>query len=616
EGGFPEALPLPQAFDGAYAPDGRRIAYQLFRPAHSGGSGWRRHRGGSTPPIWIFDFASQEVEKIPHGRTNETHPMWIGDRVYFLSDRDGVVNLYTYGPDRVVRKLTDHRDWDVDSANAGPDAVAYEAGGRIYLFDLSTGTSRALPIDLAFDAPQTQVGWKDASQTVTAQAVSPTGVRVAFAARGDIFTVPVEKGTTRNLTETNGTKEDSVLWSPQGDRLAWLKDPGDGVTLVITDQKGLETRREIPLEKGPYYRLLAWSPDGRYLAYEDNHLKLYVLNLEDSTSRPVGNHTYRMAEPDFSPAFSPDSRWLAFTERQANYLTVLKILDLEASETRRVTEGTAEIGSPAFSRDGKYLFITASTNFGPRTVGLDMSTQERPVRRGLYALVLAADGETPLPPETGDEKPKAAADDEREADDGSKENSAGAPSETSQEDAAKKTSGDDERKVPETRIDFEGLTERIVALPVPLKDYAALAVAKDGSLFYLDLQQPGMVEVPPDERDPAVHSLRRFDFKERTEKVVLEEQVATFTMSGDGSKMLIRGPKGRWEVRSTAQPEKDPKTLNLSGLKVRVDPRVEWRHIFDDVWRMEKEFFYAENLHGVDWKAVRAKYEPLLEHIA
>jgi len=591
EGGPPEPVILPQAFDGAYSPDGERIAYQLFRPAQSGASGWKRHRGGTTPPIWIFDFDSREVEEIPHERVNDTYPMWVGDTVYFLSDRDGLVNLYAYGPDGDVRRLTDQQVWDIDTAEDGPGVIAYEAGGRVHLYDIAAGAARALEIDLAFDAPQAQIAWKDASKTVTAQAISPSGLRVALSGRGDIFTVPVEKGDTRNLTDTNGVKETSVLWSPEGDRIAWLSDPGDGVTLMISDQRGLEPPRGIALEQGPYFELLAWSPDGRYLAYEDNHLNLYVLDLEDESRRRLATHAYRSGGADFAPAFSPDSRWLAFTERQPNYFGRLKLHNLDTGETRALPDDIAAASSPVFSRDGAYLFFAASTNFGPRTVGLDMTSQERPIRRGLYAFVLAADGATPLPPETGDETGETP-DENGENDDGG----ADAPA--------------------ETRIDFERIRERLVALPVAERDYAALSVAKDGSLFYLDRRQPGVTNEPPAKRDPAVHSLHRFDFEKREEKTILDAQAAAYTMSANGTHILVRGPKGQWQVRETASPEKDPKSLNLSGMRMRVDPRSEWRHIFADVWRMETEFFYAENMHGLDWEGIRAQYEPLVDHIA
>jgi len=597
EGGPPQPLEIPQAFDGAYSPDGERIAYQLFRPANFGASGWKRHRGGTTPPVWIFDFDSHDVEKIPHDRVNDTYPMWVGDTVYFLSDRNGIVNLFSYGTDGAVRQLTAHETWDIDTANAGPDAIAYEAGGRVHLYDIAAGDSRALEIDLAFDAPRAQIAWKDASKTVTGQDISPSGVRVAFAGRGDIFTVPVDKGDTRNLTGTDGVKESDPLWSPDGTRLAWLRDPGDGVTLVISDQRGLEEPREIPLEQGPYYSLLAWSPDGRYIAYQDNHLNLYVLDLDDGSGERIATHSYRIGGADFAPAFSPDSRWLAFTERQPNYFSRLEIRDLNSGESRAVTEGMADVSSPVFSRDGKYLYFGASTNFGPRTVFLDMTTQERPLRRGLYALVLAADGATPLPPETGDED----AEEDAEEDPAEAEGDAG---------------DSDAEDVAETRIDFDGLRHRLVSLPVAKRDYAGLAVGKDGSLFYLDRRQPGVTVDPPDQRDPAVHTLRRFDFEEREDKAILEGKVAGFAISRDGTKLLVRGPKGQWQVRETATPEKDPKQLNLSGMRKRVDPRAEWRHIFDDVIRMEEEFFYAENAHGLDWDTVRAKYEPLVEHVA
>jgi len=595
DGGLPQRLPMPQAFDGAVSPDGSRIAYQVFRPAQIGASGWKKHRGGTTPPIWIYDVASGDVTEIPHDRVNDTYPMWVGDTVYFLSDRNDIVNLFAYGPDGSVNQLTRHADWDIDTAGAGPDAIAYEAGGRIHVYDIAGGDSRALEIDIAFDAPQAQVAWKDASKAITGQAISPTGQRVAFAGRGDIFTVPVEDGDTRNLTGTDGVNDRDPVWSPDGQRLAWLSDDGEGMDLIIADQRGVGARRTIALPDGPYYYLRGWSPDGATIAYEDNHLNLYALDLESGESTRIGAHSYRISGADFEPAFSPDGRWIAFAETQPNYFRVLKLHNLDSGETHRVTEGLAEIGSPVFSRDGKHLFFTGSTNFGPRTVFLDMSTQDRPLRRGIYALVLAADGETPLPPKTGDEPEKAETAGEKEPGEGEDDANGG---------------------LPATRIDLDGLAGRMVALSVASADYAGLAVAKDGALFYLDRRQPGSVDEPPAESDPAAHSLIRFDFDKRAAATVLDAQAAGFTISGDGSKLLVQGKRRQWQVRDAAANGGEPKSLSLSGLRMRVDPRAEWRQIFRDVWRMEKEFFYAENMHGLDWDAIRAQYEPLVEHVS
>ncbi|MGF1510439.1 MAG: PDZ domain-containing protein [Myxococcota bacterium] len=590
EGGLPTALPLPQAFDGAYAPDAKRLAYQPFQPAQFGPSGWDRHRGGTTPPIWIYEFETDEVEEIPRERVNDTNPMWVGEKVYFLSDRADVVNLFSYDiQTKKVEQLTKRVDWDIDSAGAGPDVIVYEAGGQLHNFDVKTGESRALRIDLKADWPQLSPSWKDASKSMVAQDISPSGIRVAFAARGDIFTVPVEGGSIRNLTKSDDVNDRDPLWSPDGARLAYLSD-GDGrFRVVIVDQAGLAIQDSIPLEEGPYFRLLSWSPSGRHIAYADNHLNLFVLNVETKRSRKVGTHSYRISGPDFSPAFSPDGRWMAFVENRENYFSVLKIYDVEKEKTRQVTEGMAEVTSPVFSRDGAFLYIAGSTNFGPRTVGLDMTVNDRPVRRALYGIVLDQEGDSPLPLRTADE------------------------------DSAVEDSKDD-GKEPEkatTRIDFDGLEARMVPLPVPQRDYTSLSVAHDGSLLYLDNRQEGVVQEPPELRDPAIHTLRRYDFERRKEKAVVAGRVASYALSRDGTKILVRGPKKSWMVRSVdPKDEKSSKKLDLAGMRVRVDPKHEWRHIFRDVWRMEAQYFYAENMHGIDWEDIRKKYEPLLDHVA
>lgn len=614
DGGFPASLPMPQAFDGSFSSDGARLAYQVIRPAYFGGSGWKRYRGGMSPAIWIFDMTGHEVEKIPHDRVNDTNPMWVGDKVYFLSDRAGKVNIFAYDVTaKTLNQVTNHDVWDIKSAAATTGAIVYEAGGRLYELDLA-GTSNGgkgnpLSITLRADLPQLVPQWKDASQAIAGAALSRGGARALFAARGDIFTVPAKKGDIRNLTKSDGTNDRDPLWSPDGQQIAWLTDDSGVFELIIRDQSGSGEGRRIKLGDGIYYFLGGWSPDGETIFYSDPHLNLYVLDIGSGRSTLIDTDTRRSFVTAPETSFSSDGRWLAYTRSLDNYMNALFLYDLKEGVAHQVTGGMAHVGSPAFSLDGKYLYITASTNFGPSTVGLDMSSQERPVRRGIYAIVLAADGATPLPPESDEEEPSDAADGEDEK----KAASGGWPG-SGRNDKDRDTGIGE--KIPVTHIDLDGLADRMVALPLAERDYTGLSVAKGGNLFYLEMRQPGVTNEPPGSERNAVHALKRFDFEKRKEETFLDA-VAGFTISSDGSKILVSGPDQSWSIIDTDEkPKVNGKPLNLSEMKAFVDPRREWRHIFNDVWKMEKEYFYAPGMHGLDWAAVRDKYEPLIEHVA
>ena len=587
DGGFPEPLVLPEAFNGAFSPDGGQIVYRHMLPANWGASGWKRYRGGRTPPLWLFDFETQETETLPFDGFVNTNPMWLGETVYFLSDHDDTVNVYAYDTAaKTAARLTDHTDWDIKNAAATEGAIVYEAGGRLFELDLATNESRPIPISLSADWPQLAPQWKDASKTITDAALSRTGVRAVFAARGDIFTVPADKGDTRNLTKTDAINERDPLWSPDGARLAWLTDASGRFELAIGDQSGLGPTERIGLGDDGYYFLIAWSPDGGAILYEDGHLNVFLLDLETKRSRPLGSHAYRTN--DTEAAFSPDGTWLAYAKILPNYMRALMLHDVASGDTHQVTEGMADIGAPVFSRDGKYLYITASTNFGHNTVSLDMSNQDRPIRRGLYAVVLAAGGATPLPPESDEETAEA----------------------NGEED------GEEEPAAVETRVDLDGLAGRMVALPVAERDYSGLAVAKDGSLFYLDRRQPGITNEPPGSEEDAVNTLMRFDFEKR-EAGRFMEGVADFTVSGDGAKLLVLGAGGKFTITAAGEkPDDKAKPLDLSGMRAFIAPRAEWRHIFNDVWKLEQAYFYAPGLHGLDWDAIHEKYAPLVDHVA
>lgn len=594
QGGLPIKQMESRVYRGVYDAGGKRLAYIAHGSGYNGlfggSSGWKGYRGGTTPAIQIMDIAAQTVKTIPGAGATNFNPIWLDGKLYFVSDRENkIFNIYRYDPATTeITKISNETIWDVRSAGGHGSTIVYEAGGQLKNIDLENDQLTEIPITISPDLPQLHSRWKDASKTITHIDISPSGKRAIITARGEVFTVPVEHGSTRNITADGTKHEYTAIWSPKGDQIAYITESEGGQSLLIEDQTGMGVRAQYEL--GPYfYRLLEWGiGDDSRIVYQDNHLSLYAIELPGGSIRKIATGTRR---ENIEVSISGDGKWLAYTLEQANYNRVLVLLNFASGTTSVVTDGVADIASPVFSRDGNYLYFAASTNSGPLQVGLNMTSQERPYRAGLYALVLAADGKSPVLEGNGDEN-----DGQVETDNG--------------KDEKKK---DDSDITPETRIDLQNLSERIVALPVAKRNYGNLAVGKEGRLFYLQAVQPGTSVEPPGVKEGAENILLHFDFEEKEAKSLLTG-VSRFVISAKGTHMIISKADGSLEVAAIADELKAEK-LELDGLRLRVNPREEWTQIFDEAWRMEKEYFYASNMHGLDWQAVYDRYRPLVDHV-
>ncbi|WP_333606803.1 S41 family peptidase [Arsukibacterium sp.] len=578
-GGFEQKVMEAVAFEGRWSADGKKLAYRPNNMAYSGSSGWRLHRGGSTPPVWIIDIEQQQLEKIPHPNANEFNPFWLGEQVYFLSDRDDVaVNLYRYQQQN-VQQLTFLTDWDIKSASGYGNTVVYEAGGYLYELDLTNQQSRRINVQINTQSAQRRPQWKDASKTLTSARLSTTGQRVLLSARGDIFTVPVTDGSTRNLTQSSGVREFDALWSHDGKKIAYLSDEGNKHQLVVINQDGSGRPEVIALGEKGYFNLLAWSPDNQLLVYQDNHLNLYSYDFRRKRSLQLDQSQRRHS---VRVSFSADSRYLAYTVVGSNYFSQIKLYDFVTLRNELLTDGMSHADHPAFSQD--YLYFTASVNTGPSQVGLDLSTRERPIRHGIYAMVLAAKGKSPLLPKTGDEVINKAEEPKKELD----------------------------NKGKAVRIDLAGISDRIVGLPLPERNYSQLSVASDGALLYLEWPQSGASNEPPNGQAQRA-SLQRFDAKERKSEVIAKE-LDDYHLSPDGKKLLLISRPNRLQIAdASAKPE--PKAIDLSAVSSFVQPQQEWQQIFNDAWRMQQEYFYDANMHGIDWQGVYDKYRPMLKYV-
>ena len=618
EGGYEHKVMNAVAVEGTWSPDGKRLAYRPYIMAYAGPSGWRQHRGGDTPPIWIIDPAGKTLEKIPHVNASDLNPLWIGGNIAFISDRnEGSANLFLYDSTaHEVRQLTHESPWDVRSAAAYGDTVVYEVGGRLKSLDLGSGQIRSIPIHLSVQSNQARPQWKDASKNITSASLSPTGKRVLITARGDVFSVPVKDGSVRNLTATSGVREADALWSKDGQRVAYLSDAGGAQSLLIRDALGLEKPIRHALGSMGYLTLLGWSPDDRRIVFQDNHLRLYAIDLKSDAVTLIDTDLRRGT---FNPAFSPDGQWIAYTLEGANYFTKIRLHHFADGQSADLADRFIQTDNPVFGGPG-LLYFTASIDAGPSRATLDMSTQERPLRKGIFAAVLAADGKSPMAPKTGDEPKgghdKGEADDKKDDDDkdakgkhGDKEDNGDAGDKDDMDGK-----GDKAAKAPKpTRIDLKGLADRFVPIPVAERNYDNLIVASDGALFYLSRRQPGATSEPPGPGAEADGELFRYSFEDRAEKQA-RAHLVDVSASPDRKKLLITLSEGKLEVVD-ANEKMESKSVDLGGLRMLVDPRQEWRQIFDETWRMEQQYFYDPNMHGLDWNAVRARYEPLLEYV-
>lgn len=580
KGGLPEKQMQSRVYRGRFDASGARFAYDQISPAYDGlyGGffGWRNYRGGRTPSISIMDMKAKTTVAIPGDGVNDLEPMWVGDEVYFLSDRDkGTLNLFHFDPKtKAVTKVSNESVWDIRAAYAYNRTIIFEVGGRLKTLNTANGAIAELPITIHPDLPQTRPQMKDASTVLQAFDLSPTGKRAVITARGEVFTVPVDDGSPRNLTNTDGAREYTALWSPDGGRIAYVDAAKATQELVIIDQTGLGATKRLTLGEA-FNQLLDWGGDGSRIIYANQKLQLFAINVATG-ERTLITTTPRRGFPQVDT--SPDGRWLAYIDPRANAFGALRLYDFTTKKSYPVTDDLADIASPAFSKDGRYLYFSASTNSGPARAGLDMSSMEKPVRSALYVATLSADGESPLKPKSGDEP----------------------------------TAGDAPAAAGAARIDIEGLSGRIEALPIGERNYAGLSTGRDGDLYFLRRGQPGGASGPPGAADPPEAALMRFNFAtKKAEQLV--PGVTGAKVSADGWHMIAQTPTGLSTIDLHVPTAAKP--LNISGLKVMVDPRKEWRQMFEEAWLMEKEFFYDPKMHGIDWQAIHDRYSPLVAHV-
>lgn len=601
-GGAPTELPIPSGERGAVSPDGRYLAYTPLSEAFRQ---WKNYRGGRASRIWVVDLQTLAVEPVPQpeGRCNDTYPMWVGPTVYFLSDRGGEFNLHSYDrATKQIKALTAHADFPIEAASAGAGRIVYEQAGRIFAYDPAADRASRLTIGVAADLPETRPRYADSPKLVRWAAISPAGKRVAVEFRGEVVSVPAEKGDPRNLTRTPDAHERSPAWSPDGKSIAYFTDASGEYLLAVRPADGKGETKTFDLKGAGFYEAPVWSPDSKRVAFHDNARAVAVLDLASGEVKRIEADAIYAPDDAISYAWSPDSRWLAYTTGNKAQFQSVSLYSVETGKSHRLTDGLAEAITPAFDASGKYLYFLASTDAGPIKNWFDQSNADMQATYSIFACVLAKATPDPLARREDEE---GAADEPGKP----KEADADKPKDEKPKDEKKPDAKPD---APRTVVDLDGLEGRIIPLPVAAGNLSGLAAGPEGTIYFL--RRVGLIPGREGEAFQGTASLVKFDLKSREEEV-LAEKVESFRLAGD-RKHLLYGAKGDvWGVVEAGKFAVGKGALGIKAIAVRVDPRAEWPQMAHEAWRINRDYFYAPNMHGADWSGIRAKYEPFLADV-
>jgi tricorn protease len=573
EGGLSVELPLSEGGFCSYSPDGSKLAFnRVFREFRT----WKRYKGGMADDVRIFDLKTGAIDIITDNSAQDIFPMWAGDEIFFLSDRDHTMNLFVYNnKTKKEEKVTDFKEFDVKFPSIGGDQIVFENGGYIYRMNVKERKPVKVPIEVPGDFIYARNGWKDAAQSVFDGSVSPDGKRVVFSARGEVFSVPAEKGVTVNMTRTPGVHERGAKWSPDGRQIAYLSDASGEFEIYVRDASGGGEARQLTKGADTYYFGLKWSPDSRKIAWNDRKHRLHYVDTETGKITEACRSEYGVIR-EFS--WSPDSRWLTFSRETDNRFAVISLYNLETKAVSDVTDSWYYSGSPAFSADGKYLLFTSERDFNPIYSSTEWNHAYTRMER-VYMALLAKDTPSPFAYRNDSvtvEKQPAKAD---------------APT---AKDKKTKNTDDAPKSEKQTAIDLDGIGERIISLPVGASNYGNLACV-DGAVFYSD-----------------GGTAKRYDLKEQKETTLGH---FNYMLAADNKKMLA-AERGQWYVIGLPSGNVSFSTpIDLSRMKTWVDYAQEWKQIYDESWRQMRDFFYVENMHGVNWKAMHDKYAVLVPYV-
>jgi tricorn protease len=611
DGGLAEPLPMDQGGTMSYNADGSKVAYNpIFRNFRQ----WKRYTGGMAQEIDIYDLKQNTIDKVPHTEWTDTFPMWHGNTIYFSSDRgpEHHLNIYSYDlGSKQVEQLTKFDNYDVMWPSLGPDSIVFDNGGYLYLFDLSSKQAKKLTIFLPGERDLAMKHWANVKNRITDFDLAPDGKRAVVAARGDVYTVPAKEGSIRNLTKTPGIREQKVGWSPDGKWIAYVSDRTGEDEIYIMPQDGMGKEQQITSGYKGFKFAPAWSFDSKKLAWADKDLRLWYADINDKKAVEVDRAKYFEIN---NYSWSPDSNWIAYDKQAENGNGVVYLYSLADKKITPVTTDFNNSVGPGFDPDGKYMFFVSDRDYNEVIGNYDFEFANPKTSR-IYVVTMKADTESPFKPQSDETKIKTEEPAATGTEAGKKPDEKAAKDKGKEADKDKEKEGDKEKEKKEPfRIDLDGIQQRVVALPTDPGVIRSWAVAKD-FVYFLTTPIQGLSGPLPGETS----AVQAYDLKERKQKPVIEG-VDRFTLSFDGSKLLYESEGHNLGIID-AKPGDSPKkagdgALKLDGLRAEVDPPAEWKNIFNEVWRQERDYFFEPSMNGVDWQKMREKYEVLLPYVA
>jgi tricorn protease len=578
-GGPATQLEIPNAFYAGYSPDGNSMAYVPYPDQFRE---WKHYRGGGISQIWQFSFADKSIIKVPQpdGGCNDVQPGWIGNTIYFRSDRNGEFNLFACDvSSKQIKQLTEFKDFPVLNVSTGNGKIIFEQAGYLHIYDPATASSKKLTIGIAADLLELRPRFAKGTKYIRNGDISPSGARAVFDFRGEIVTVPADKGDYRNITNTTAVHEKDPSWSPDGKSIAYFSDASGEYHLDIQPQDGKGEIKSLKLTGTGFYANPRWSPDSKKIAYVDNGRNLYLLDVSSGAIKKIdADELYTPGVfRDISGGWSPDSKWIAYTKVTSTQFKKVFLYAVDEQKSYPLTDGLSDASEPCFSRNSKYVYFFASTDAGPVINWFDQSNEDYRKNNSLYLVTLQNQTISPLVKESDEEQIKK---EEKENDKGEKK--------------------------PETpaslKIDWDGIQNRIIDIPVKPGNYAQLGAGNNDEIFYIEYTDDGG------------GTLHKYDFKKRKEDEVMP--MDGYSLSADGKKMLFI-KSGNWGITNAGdKPEAGKGMLNVGAVQVRIDPVAEWPEIFDEAWRINRDYFYDPGMHGNDWAAIKKKYAVFLPHLA